>query len=66
MKRRHLLAGAAALPFAGMAAQAGASDDPAVRTFQAWHDAWTAHAAWFAGRADWADDDPEENRLHEA
>ena len=76
--RRATLAGSAALPFAGLAAQvkganlpsfrAGNSgaDDPAVRAFQVWRDAWLAHTGWFKGRADWADDDPEEKRLHDA
>ena len=70
--RRTAPAGAAALPLAGIGADVQAvehladADDPAVRAFHVWRDAWLAHVAWFNGRADWAYDDPEKNRLRDA
>ena len=67
MKRRHLLAGAAALPFSGIGVDVGASynygtaDDPAVRAFHIWRDAWQALDS--AYRHD--DDEEKQDRLHD-
>ena len=65
MNRRHLLAGAAALPVAGLVGPAAAaSEDPAVAAFHVWRVAWKSHEAFCCLQDDWADGDPEENRLN--
>ena len=70
MNRRHLLAGAAAMPLAGMAADVQAfphltDDDPAVRAFHAWRAAWQADHEFVYASDDY-DHDPEHIRLHDA
>ena len=60
MKRRHLLAGAAALPFAGLAVDvksqniySSAAQDPAVRAFQIWRAAWQAENDHLGSTDEW-------------
>ena len=66
MNRRQIIAGAAALPLAGIAADVQAFEhlddaDPALNAYQVWRDAWQAlQDAYYGGE----DDEAEQNRLH--